>query len=75
MRTELEAMERYVAVAEAGREVRMSERQRRELEAVEWGETEKALRKQKEFPGLRERVRRWVLSVWWPTGMGDEKRS
>ena len=68
-------MERSVALAESGRVVRMSERQREELEVVEWGETEKALRKQKEFPGLRERVRRWVLSVWWPTGMGDEKRS
>ena len=75
MRTELEAMERFVAAAEAGRVVRMSARERAELEAVEWGETEKALRKQKEFPGLRERMRRWVLSIWWPTGMGDEKRS
>lgn len=75
VRTEMEAMERYAADAEAGRVVRMTEQQREELEAVEWGETEKALRKQKEFPGLRERVRRWVLCVWWPTGMGNEKRS
>lgn len=55
--------------------VRMSERQREELEVVEWGATEKALRKQREFPGLRERVRRWVLCVWWPTGTGNEQRS
>lgn len=75
MQTQLEAMERYVGLVEGGRVVRMSERQREELEVVEWGATEKALRKQREFPGLRERVRRWVLCVWWPTGTGNEQRS
>jgi len=72
VRTALEAMERYVAEAEAGRvasTVRvMSEGQRAELEVVEWGGTEKALRKQKECPGLRGRVRRWVLGIWWRNG-------
>ena len=68
MRSEYEAMERFVALAEAGRVVRMSEREREELEVVEWGATEKALRKQKEFPGLRERARRWVLCSLWRTG-------
>lgn len=67
MRTQLEAMERSVALAESGRVVRMSERQREELEVVEWGETEKALRKQKEFPGLRERMKRWMLCTLWRT--------
>ena len=65
MRTELEAMERFAAAARAGRAVGMSERQREELQVVEWGETEKALKKQKEFPGLRERIRRWVLCTLW----------
>ena len=70
MQTQLEAMERYVGLVEGGRVVRMSERQREELEVVEWGATEKALRKQREFPGLRARVRRWVFCVLWRTGDG-----
>lgn len=73
MRTELEDMAGSVALAEAGRVVRLSERQREELEIVEWGETKKALRKQKEFPGLRERARKWVLCILWRKG--NEKGS
>ena len=75
VRTELEAVERFVAGAEARREGRLSERQRKELEGVEWGGTEKALAKQRECPGLRGKVRRWVLSAWWPMGMGNGMRS
>lgn len=73
MRTEMEAMERFITDAEAKRVMRMTEHQREELEVVEWGETGKALRKQKEFPGLRERMRRWVLCSFWRTG--SEKSS
>ncbi|KAM0708332.1 hypothetical protein Q7P35_004983 [Cladosporium inversicolor] len=73
VQTQLEAMERYVGLVEGGRVVKMSERQREELEGVEWGATEKALGMQREFPGLRERVRRWVLCrLWWA---GEEKGS
>jgi hypothetical protein len=68
VRTELEAIERYLSEAEAGRLVttmRMTEHQRAELDVAEWGGTEKALRKQRECPGLGRKVMRWTRCVWW----------
>ena len=74
VRTELEAVERYLAEAEAGRLVkttRMTEHQRTELEVTEWGGTEKALKKQKECPELGKKLRRWLF---WTAGRTKEER-
>lgn len=74
MRTELEAVERYLAEAEARRmdkTSRTTEHQRTELEVTEWGGTEKALKKQKECPELGKKLRRWLF---WTAGRTKEER-